>query len=100
MDLGAVRRETEARSERTTDDSGGHRHSRLLAAKLEPPALPPAHVPRPDLCAALAQGGARLTLLSGPPGAGKTTLLSEWLPDHHQRPGCLLSTGSLGPPPV
>ena len=98
--MGAVRRETEARSERATDDSGRHRHARLLAAKLQPPALPPAHVPRPDLCATLAQEGARLTLLSGPPGAGKTTLLSEWLATQHDRRVAWLSVDSLDADPV
>jgi LuxR family maltose regulon positive regulatory protein len=72
----------------------------LLAAKLTAPDLPPAHVPRPALCAVLSQEQTGLTVLSGPPGVGKTTLLSEWLTTQHDRPVAWLSVDSLDDDPV
>ncbi len=92
--MGAVRRETEVRPESGTD-SGPTRRPRLQAAKLRAPDLPPAHVPRPALCAVLSQQEARLTVLSGPPGVGKTTLLSEWLATRRDRRVAWLSVDSL-----
>jgi LuxR family maltose regulon positive regulatory protein len=73
----------------------------LLAAKLRAPDLPPAHVPRPALCAVLSQEETtRLTVLSGPPGVGKTTLLSEWLTTEHDRRVAWLSVDSLDDDPI
>jgi LuxR family maltose regulon positive regulatory protein len=72
----------------------------LLAAKLRAPDLPPAHVPRPALCAVLSQQETRLTVLSGPPGVGKTTLLSEWLTTEHDRRVAWLSVDALDDDPV
>jgi len=52
--------------------------SRLLA-----PALPPGHVARPRLLAALDQDtGAPLDLVSAGPGTGKTVLLADWASRH------------------
>jgi len=51
----------------------------LVDSRLDIPAAPPRHVPRPRLLAAL--GTARdvpLVLLSAGPGTGKTVLLAEW----------------------
>ncbi|HWC38941.1 MAG TPA: LuxR C-terminal-related transcriptional regulator [Acidimicrobiales bacterium] len=77
--MGAVRQQTETRSEQAIADVARHRPPRLVSSKLRPPELPPGHVPRPALCGVLSRRDTRLTLLSGPPGAGKTTLLSEWV---------------------
>lgn len=41
--------------------------------------LPPDHLPRPRLCAALLQADCRLRLLCGPAGSGKSGLLKECL---------------------
>jgi LuxR family transcriptional regulator, maltose regulon positive regulatory protein len=50
------------------------RDSRLIV-----PPLPPCHVPRPRLVAALDRATeAPLALVSAGPGAGKTVLLTEW----------------------
>ncbi len=47
--------------------------------RLSLPPLPPRHVPRPRLVAALNHAtGVPLTLVSAGAGAGKTVLLSEW----------------------
>ncbi len=48
-------------------------------ARFTAPVLPPHHVPRPRLVAALeGTDPAPLTLISAGPGAGKTVLLGEW----------------------
>src|SRR5262249_19107369 len=50
------------------------RDSRLIV-----PQLPPGHVSRPRLLAALDRAGdSALILLSAGPGAGKTVLLADW----------------------
>lgn len=51
----------------------------LVDSRLAVPALPPWHVARPRLVAALdTMAKAPLVLLSAAPGAGKTALLAEW----------------------
>jgi LuxR family transcriptional regulator, maltose regulon positive regulatory protein len=56
----------------------------LLTAKLAPPDLAYATVPRPRLLTLLSRGVQRspLTLLSGPAGSGKTTLAASWRAAH------------------
>ncbi|HSK27906.1 MAG TPA: hypothetical protein VK894_13430, partial [Jiangellales bacterium] len=50
------------------------------AAKVTPPAVPPEHIRRPALEAALDRGADRaLTLVCAPPGSGKTSLLAAWV---------------------
>jgi LuxR family maltose regulon positive regulatory protein len=59
--------------------------TRLGDFRLTIPPLPPRHVPRPRLIAALDQAvEVPLTLVSAGAGAGKTVLLTEWA---RQRPG-------------
>ena len=49
-------------------------------SRLTVPQLPPRHVSRPRLLAALDEAaGSPLTLLSAGPGAGKTVLLTDWV---------------------
>src|ERR1700761_3339692 len=49
-------------------------------ARLGVPALPPRHISRPRLLAALDSAAAKpLILLTAGPGAGKTVLLSDWV---------------------
>jgi LuxR family maltose regulon positive regulatory protein len=72
----------------------------LVATKLRPPELPPAHVPRPALCGVLSCEGTRLTLLSGPPGVGKTTLLAEWIAGQPDRRVAWLSVDALDNDPI
>src|SRR5215469_16750794 len=53
--------------------------SRLADPRLLLPGLPPLHVPRQRLIAALNEArDSPLTLVAAGPGAGKTVLLSEW----------------------
>src|SRR5215472_15763756 len=54
--------------------------AQLLAAKLAPPRLPAALVPRQRLLDRLEAGLARpISLVAAPAGFGKSTLVAEWL---------------------
>ncbi len=49
-------------------------------SKVTPPAVPPEHIRRPALEAALDRGADQgLTLVCAPPGSGKTSLLAAWV---------------------
>ncbi|WP_433787831.1 LuxR C-terminal-related transcriptional regulator [Actinomycetospora sp. CA-101289] len=49
-------------------------------SKVTPPPVPPEHIRRPGLEAALERGtDAALTLVCAPPGSGKTSLLAAWV---------------------
>src|SRR5262245_32249562 len=66
----------EATAEQRQDEEPG---PVLLRSKVAIPVLPPEHLSRPRLLAALeAARSRRLTLVAAPAGSGKTRLLVEW----------------------
>jgi LuxR family maltose regulon positive regulatory protein len=74
----------------------------LLRSKVAVPTLPPGHLARPRLLAALAAGSSRrLTLVAAPAGFGKTRLLVRWCQDMSPaRPTAWLSLDEYDNDPV
>src|SRR5215831_15470683 len=66
--------------------------AQLLAAKLAPPRLPAALVPRQRLLDRLEAGLARsISLVAAPAGFGKSTLVAEWLANRDGAPAAWVS---------
>ena len=66
--------------DRRVDTHGGRAMFRVPPSKVTPPAVPPEHIRRPALEAALDRGADQgLTLVCAPPGSGKTSLLAAWV---------------------
>ena len=73
--------------------------STLHDSRVTVPQLPPRHVSRPRLLAALDAAGPRpLTLLCAGPGAGKTVLLADWVRRTKARVAWLSPTAADGEP--